>query len=371
MNRWPSFLPALSLASLSLMAAPAFGQQLLIGMSAPLSGPQAYHGRELERGLRAGFASLNDAGGIAGKRVDLVVLDDGGQADRAIANTRALLESGVLALTGYQGAASIEASLPLVEQSGTPMIGVSSSAEVLREPPRRTVFNLRAGAREEAAAMVLQLDTVGLSEIAVVAQDDALGRAGLEGIEVELVRLAIKPQAVVKLAKDASLTDVGKAVQTVCKSRPQALVLVLDSRNALGVIQAARKASCLPQFYAISEAGAQLATSAASGELAGVVVSQVVPHPGTASLPITLDYRRQIGGATPSYTGLEGFIYARVITEALRRCVRDLSRRCLVNALEGRPVELGGYRVQFGPNDRRGSKFVEMTIVTPDGRLRR
>lgn len=375
MKHWLRILAATAAAAwlASSAAEPtSTGQKILIGMSAPLSGPLAPQGRELERGVRAGLAQAAGAGGIAGRQIELVVQDDAGQPERAVANTRALLDAGVLALTAYQGAASIEAVLPLIDQSGIALIGASSSAEVLRDPPRRGVFNLRAGAREEAAAMVLQLDTVGLSEIAVVAQDDALGRAGLEGVQVELVRLAIKPQAVVRLARDASGAQVIQAAQAACKSRPQALVLVLDARNALEVIRAARKTGCQPQFYAMSEAGAQLAAGAsAAGELAGVIVSQVLPHPGTASSPIVQDYRRQILDAPPTYPGLEGFLYGRVVVEALRRCARDLTRRCLATALETRPVEMGGYRVQFGPNDRRGSRFVEMTIVTPEGRFRR
>ncbi|TWO72909.1 ABC transporter substrate-binding protein [Caenimonas sedimenti] len=347
-------------------------QKVTVGMSTPLTGPLAHYGRELERGLRVGLGQANAAGGANGREVELLVRDDAGQPDRAVTNTRALLEGGVIALTGYHGAASIEAVLLLVEQSGVPLIGAASSAEVLREPPRRGVFNLRAGAREEAAAMVLQLDTVGLSEIAAIVQDDALGRAGLEGIQVELTRLALKPQAVEKLPQGATAPDISRATQAVCKQRPQALVLALDAQNALAVIRAARKAACLPQFYVMSEAGAQLVAGGASpGELAGVVVSQVVPHPGTAAAPAALDYRRLLGAAAPSYPGLEGFLYARVLVEGLRRCGREPSRRCLVAALEARPVDAGGYRVQFGANDRRGSKFVEMTIVTPDGRFRR
>lgn len=370
-----AFTFLLALTALTTMAAEpgVTAQKVTIGMSAPLTGSLAYYGQELERGVRAGLAQVNAAGGVGGREIDLLVKDDAGQPSRTLANTRALLESGILALTGYHGAASIEAVLPLVEEAGVPMIGAASSAEVLREPPRRLVFNLRAGAREEAAAMVLQLDTVGLTKISTIAQDDALGRAGLEGIQVELIRLTLKLQAVVTLAKDAAAADVERAVQAACKERPQALVLALDAGNAMAVIRSARNAGCFPQFYVMSEAGAQLLAGAASPhELSGVVVSQVVPHPSTGAAPATLDYQRQLkAGAVPSYPGLEGFIYARVLIEGLRRCGKDPSRRCLIRALESRAIDVGGYRVQFGPTARRGSNFVEMTIVTPDGRFRR
>lgn len=379
-NDWDAAMKALGCALLlaagatCLAAEPGVSaSKVSVGMSVPLTGPLAAYGTQLRRGLALGLEQVNAAGGIAGREIELVVKDDGGRPEQAVTNTRALLETGVLAMTGYHGAGTIEAVLPLLDSAGVPLIGAASSAELLREPPRRHVFNLRASAREEAAAMVLHLDTVGLTEIAVLAQDDALGRAGLAGMQHELVRLAMRPQAVARLAPDASAAAVSQAVQLACRGRPQALVLVLDARNALAALRAARRAGCSSQYYVTSEAGAQLlAAGTQSGEVAGLIVSQVVPHP-TASLPVVAEFQRAAAaaGTASSHAALEGFIYARVVTEALRRCSRELSRRCIVAALEARPLDLGGYYLQFAPNDRRGSRFVEMTIVTADGRLRR
>lgn len=345
-----------------------------IGMTVPLTGPLATYGTQLRRGLTLGLDQVNAGGGVAGRAIELLVKDDAGRPEQAVANTQALLEGGVLAMTGLHGAGTIEAVLPVLDAASVPLVGVASSAELLREPVRRHVFNLRAGAREEAAAMVLHLDTLGITDVAVLAQDDALGQAGLEGIQIELIRLSMRPQAVVRLAPEASAAATAAAVQQACARRPQGLVLVLDARNALGAIRNARRAACGVRFYVTSEAGAQLlADGAQSSELAGVIVSQVVPHPASAALPLQAEFQRvsAAAGVTPSYPALEGFIYARALVEAMRRCGRELTRRCLVSALESKPLDLGGYRLQFAPNDRRGSRFVEMTIVTTDGRFRR
>ena len=300
-----------------------------------------------------------------------MVQDDGGRPEHAIANTGAMVEAGVLAMTVYHETAVIEAVLEAVlEAAGAPLVGVASSAEFLREPPRELVFNLRAGAREEAAAMVLHLDTLGLTELAVLAQQDALGRAGLEGIQVELIRLAMRPQAVARLAPDAS----ADAVRQACRGTPQGLLLVLDARNTLAAIRAARRAACGSRLYVVSDAGAQLLGAGGNAaELAGVIVSQVVPHPASASIPLVAEFQRASAsaGLEPTHPALEGFIYTRALVEALRRCGRDLTRRCLVTALEAKPIDLGGYRLSFGPKERRGSRFVEVTIVTGDGRFRR
>jgi len=365
----------LAIGSATAAAEPGVtANKVAIGISAPLTGPLAGYGTQLRRGLALGLEQVNAGGGVAGREIELLVRDDAGRPAQALANTQALLDAGVLAMTGYHGAGTIEAVLPVLEAAGVPLVGAASSAEVLREPPRRNVFNLRAGAREEAAAMVLHLDTLGLTEVAVLAQDDALGRAGLEGIQVELIRLSMRPQAVVRLTPDADAAAITQTVQQACRGRPQGLVLVLDARNALGAIRAAKRVACGARFYVTSEAGAQLlAGGTEAGEIAGVIVSQVVPHPASASLPLQAEFQRatSAAGVTPSHPAMEGFIYARALAEALRRCGREPTRRCLVAALESKPLDLGGYRLQFAPNDRRGSRFVEMTIVTADGRFRR
>jgi branched-chain amino acid transport system substrate-binding protein len=105
----------------------------------------------------------------------------------------------------------------------------------------------------------------------------------------------------------------------------------------------------------------------------GVVVPQVVPPPTRPDMPIVAEYQRAAAAAqlTPSYAGLEGYLYGRVLQEALARCARDATRRCIGAALEARPVDLGGYRVQFAPGDRRGSRYVDMTYLAADGRFRR
>ena len=352
-------------------AEPSAGRKILIGMTAPLTGSMGTYAAGLEQGLRLGFAHLNANGGIGGRAVELLVKDDAGDPVRATSNAQELANAGILALTGMHGMPAIEAVLPMAERMELPVIGVASGAESLREPPRQNVFNLRAGIRDETSAMVLHLDTIGLTEIAALAQDDALGRAGLEGVQFELMRLAIRPQALLTLHSEASPKEVTQSVEAACRNRPQALVLALNARNALPVIRAARRIGCAPQIYVTSEAGAQLA----GPELAGVMVAQVLPHPSAGTIPLVTELQRRLSvapaSAQPTYPLLEGYVYAQFISEGLRRCTSDLTRRCLISALEARAIDAGGYRVQFSPKDRRGSHFVEMTIVTKDGRFRR
>jgi branched-chain amino acid transport system substrate-binding protein len=349
-------------------------RRIVIGTSVPLSGRSAEHGAELVRGIRLGFERLNASGGIGGRSVELLARDDGGSPERAVSNTRELIADGVLVVTGYLGVDSIEAVLPLIERAGVPVIGVATSAELTRDPVRPLVFNLRAGARDEAAAIISQLDSIGLTSIAAISQDDALGRAAREGIRIELARLAMSPVVQVQLAAGADERAFKGAVDEVCKSRPQALVLLMDATSASLALRMVRQRSCAGQIVVLSDAGAQMvAESKTPGELAGLVVAQVLPSPASLASPWLVEYAHQVAaaGAKPGYPSLEGYVYARIIGEALARCARDMTRRCIVAALEARPIDLAGYRVQFTPADHRGSRYVDMTIVTSNGRFRR
>jgi ABC-type branched-subunit amino acid transport system substrate-binding protein len=345
--------------------------KLVIGTSLPLSGRLATMGTELLRGMQLGFAQIN---GVGGRAVELVAKDDLGQPERAVANTRELIAEGVFAMVGYAGSATIEASLALIEEAGVPLIGVASSAEFLREPARPLVFNLRAGMREEVEAVVTQLDSMGITEIAAISQDDTLGRAVREGMRDKLSLLGMRPVVQAQVPARHDDLAVRRSVAFVCEDRPHVIALLLDATNALPALQHARELKCTKQFYVMNEAATQLlADGAAARELAGVIVPQVVPHPSSTLVPLVADYARQAGldGVKPSYLGLEGYLYARVFGEALRRCGRVVSRRCLVASLEERSMNVGGYRVQFSKTDHRGGRFIEMTFVTSDGRLRR
>ena len=366
------------LLALAVSAVPRTGSAqpapIAIGMSTPLTGPTASYGKGLAQGVRAGLAHAR-GGGLEARRVELLVRDDGGDPQRTMANTRELLQAGVVALTGYHGARPLEAALPLLDARGsTPMVGAASSAESLRTPPRRWLFNLRAAAGDETAAMVFHLDTIGIGQIAVIAQDDGLGRAGVEGMEVELARISVRPVAIARVSAQAGQREIEDAVETVCKASPQAALLALDARNALLAIRQARQRNCRPQFYLLSEAGSDLAAQGASpAEIAGVVVSQVLPSPERPAHPLAAEFMRDVprDPAVSRYAALEGYLYGRVLAESLRVCARTPVGDCMIAAIEGGRVEVPGYRLKFGAQERRGSRFVELTLIGADGRLHR
>jgi ABC-type branched-subunit amino acid transport system substrate-binding protein len=370
-------------AVFGLLAAVAVqAQALAVGTTLLLSGPQAAYGRGLQHGAQLAVDRANAAGGVNGRLLALVVLDDQGDAQRAATNARQLLERGVVAITGVHGAPATLAVAEAIAPGGAPqaaLVAPATGAESLRDPPRPGVFHLRAGVAAEASAAMLHLDTVDITRYTLVSQAGPLGTSALERLTLELVRIATRPLASERLADGVTPEEVKRLMAKVCALGPEALVLATDAVQAAGALAAARSQLCAAQYFVFSEAGAALAErppgAAGAHPMAGLLVTQVVPHPGNLHHPLVAEYRRALGaqrapeqGSCPS---LEGDLGARVVQEALRAGGREAGRACLLQTLGTRTLELAGLKVQFGSAQRQPRPFVEITLLDSDGRFRR
>lgn len=354
-----------------------------IGMTAPLSGPNAAYGLGLQHGARLAMARTNAAGGVGGRPLELLVLDDGGDALRAAANARQLLQRGVVALTGAHGASVTAAIAQVIAPEGgpgpiVPLVAPATGADSLREPPLPGVFHLRAGTAEEASSAVLHLDTIGVTRYALLTQADALGDAGRDRVLHELIRIAIRPAANERLAATPSVTDIERAVALLCTAKPEAVILALDAERASTALATARKLRCAAHYLVFSETGVALSArpEGASGPhpQGGLLVTQVVPHPNQRSHPFVEEYQRALtaqGTGPGSYPSLEAYFAMRVIEEALGFCDRDPTRTCLLKVLAARSFNLPGLTVRFGSAQRQPNPYVELTLLDAQGRFRR
>jgi ABC-type branched-subunit amino acid transport system substrate-binding protein len=377
-------LSLLTLAAGVVHAQPSLqSQPLVIGMTVPLSGSEAAFGRGLQQGARLAVERANAAGGVGGRPLVLLALDDQGDAARAAANARQLLEQGAIAITGALGArATAAVAEALRAQAGAEpavaLVAPVTGAESLRDPPLPGLFHLRAGLAEEASAAMLHLDTIGVTRFAVLSQADRLGESGRERLLFEINRLAMRPLANETLTEGASPEEIKRVLDKVCALRPEAMVLATDATRARLAMAAARSQPCAAHYVVFSETGAALserpAGSTGRHPLAGLMVTQVVPHPNNALHPVALEYQRVLavhGAGTGSHASLEGYLAARVVQEALRPCARDPSRSCLLQSLATRTFDLPGMRVQFGAGQRLARPFVEITMLDSEGRFRR
>jgi len=348
---------------------------LVLGQSAAFSGPNAELGQQYHLGAQIYFEKLNASGGINGHPVVLKKLDDGYEPDRCAANTRQFIGDGVFALFGYVGTATTAAALPLATEARTPLFAPLTGAQSLREPYNRHVVHLRASYQEETAAIVKQTTAVGIRKIAVFHQNDAYGRAGLDGVKQALAALKMDTVAVGTVERNS--TDVSAALAAILPKAPEAIVQVGTYKACAVFIRLARKAGFTGTFYNVSFVGTQALLDELGALAAGVVVSQVMPYPYSPVTPLSSEYLAALGaegnrGIAPNYSGMEGYVAARLFAEVARRAGKNLTRDSFLSTLQSAgTLNLGGLSLNYGPQKNAGSSFVELTLLTKDGSVRR
>jgi branched-chain amino acid transport system substrate-binding protein len=144
-------------------AEPVSPPEIVLGMSTVLSGPAADLANEVRQGVLAGLERVNRAGGVHGRKLRLVVLDDGYEPARTALNMRKLIDKeNVLAVIDNVGTPTAIASIPIVNEKKTLFFAPFSGAGILRNnPPDRYVINFRANYAEETAPMIDALTAGG------------------------------------------------------------------------------------------------------------------------------------------------------------------------------------------------------------------
>lgn len=344
---------------------------IVLGQSAPFTGPAAQLGIQFHQGAKVFLDAYNAQSGR--RAVQIKTLDDGYEPDRCAANTQKLIDEDVFALFGYIGTPTSLAALPLAVKDKVPFVAPFTGAMALREPFHKNVFHLRASYNDETALMVRQLTHLGLKKIAVFHQNDAYGKAGLDGVTLALAEQQLKPIAQATVERNS--VEVAPAVKTLLAARPDAVVQVGAYKACAAFIREARKAGFGGTFFNLSFVGTQALSDELGKEAAGVLVTQVVPSPYSQANAIAREFteavRKAGNGASANFSSLEGYLAAKLLVEGLRKAPGKLSREGLITGLESIDrLQLGGFEVSFSAKNHVGSKFVELSMLTGDGKVR-
>ncbi len=344
-------------------------EPLVIGQSAPLSGSNKELGEDIRDGALAYINKVNAAGGINGRKIELLSLDDGNKTDRSEKNTIELLEKhNVVALFGYGSTTLSKPAMPHVDRAKVPFFAPFTGADYMRKF-RPLVFNHRAGYGDELEKVIEHYATFGLKRFAVLHHDDTVGSENLAAVERALQARGLKAVAIASIKRTQK--EIQAEVATVVKSNPEVVICTTLYRTTADFVKQARALHLNSQFVSLSFAGSTALAGALGQAGLGVVMSQVVPTPTKASVPIVREYQQAIKGLAPgkvhSFTGLESYIAAKVLVEGIRRAGPNVSRASLIKGLESiESYDLGGYIVGFSPKDHNGSKYVGLTILGRD-----
>ncbi|MEO8718320.1 MAG: ABC transporter substrate-binding protein, partial [Burkholderiales bacterium] len=337
MKRLAAWGVAGALAASSALAETGVTQdKILLGEAAVFSGPAAQLGIQVRNGIRAYLDYVNAQGGVHGRKIELVTEDDRYETAVAPAASKKLIEEHkVFGLIGYVGTPTGVAHLPVVTQAKVPLVGMFTGAEVLRVPFNRYIFHVRASYYDETDKIVEQVVSIGGKKIAVFYQNDAYGQAGLKGVELATQKRGLKVAALGTVERNT--IKVEDAVKSIYAARPDAVVMISQYTSCAEFIRQMKKAGSNATFYNVSFVGSKALSDALGKEGVGVAISQVVPFPWGRAVPVVKEYQQlseKAGFTDFNFSAMEGFLFAKVAVEGLRRAGRNLTRESYIAALE-------------------------------------
>lgn len=343
--------------------------EILLGQSAVLSGQLGEAASTLQAGARLTFDDANANGGVAGRMLRLVALDDELQPDKALANYRTLaLEHKVFACVCGTGAAPTLAGAAVLRESGVPLIGASAVTDSVRDKTRGVAYYVRASSMRELEALVQHLTTLGMSRIAFV----HLATPG--GEEIKSQMQAVLAAQKLQLHASAGVAPNGagaqEAAQLLASSQPQAVVLFMSGAAAAAVMQATWQRGAAPTFYGMSIVSGETTARLLGAKSRGLAVAQVTPYPWDGANADAIAFRRlaQNAKVPVNYHSYEGYLAGRVVVEALQRAGRELTRERLHAVLRSLRMRVAGMDIDFTGNQHTGTRFVELVQVKQDGR---
>lgn len=355
-------------------ASAAAARTVILGQSVPLTGAASEIGLAFAAGCRLYATHFNEMQAAGGIHLKLLQLDDGYDAARAAANARTLLTTDKAdMLFGFVGTASSEAGAAAAAQQGTLLFAPFAASDSLRAAAHPNVFHVRPSMADEAFKIVRQCATVGQTRIALVGDEDAMGRAGLAAVQQAMTDQKLGPLVASALVPAAG-DKLDAALAAVQKQNPQAIVLVSLSSTTANVIRKLRKGGYSGAFMAFSIVGIDPLYAALGKDIGGIVISQVVPSPRPSGIPIVKEYLAAIDNSdqTASYEGLEGFIAAKAAGEAVRRAGRGFTPASLQRVMAGMTdYDVGGFRINLRPGLRDPQRSIDLISITADGRVLR
>ncbi|MGI9229938.1 MAG: ABC transporter substrate-binding protein [Gammaproteobacteria bacterium] len=348
-----------------------FDDYILFGQSAAFSGEAQELGKDMRLGIEAAFREAQANGGVHGREIKLLSLDDAYEPEAAIVNTRKLIEEeDVFALIGAVGTPTSRSAVPVAAAAKVPYIAPFTGAEILRDPKWNNVMNLRASYYQETEAMVRYLtQELDIKRVSVLYQDDSFGLAGYNGVIRALTKRGMEAVAVAVYPRNTRAVKTG--LLKLRRAAPEAVIMIGSYRPVAEFIAWSRQLEFNPVFMTLSFVGGNALVQLLGDKGIGVFVTQVVPFPKRDDLPVLKQYRAALAAvapdAPPGFVSLEGYLAGRLTVAALERAGPQPDRENFVEAIRSiKQMDLGGFTLSFDGNNQ-GSNKVFLTIISEGG----
>ena len=365
-----AFLTVALGASLALAVTPGISDNsILIGSCSALDGPAHFLGRQTVLGASAYLHMVNDDGGVFGRKIQLQAFDDSYDPDRATACFKRMTKEGVFALGFFVGTPTAKVYVPLAEEEKIPVVGLFTGAQLLYEPLKHEIINVRASYYDETREQVDKLWEVNIRKIGVIYQDDPFGKAVLDGVKLALQKHNATPAGLGTFTRNS--VDIAAGLKEVMAARPQAVIIAGPYAPAAAIVRQAHSDGWKPQFLTVSFVGTEEFIREAGPDADGTIITQVMPPYDRIDYPTVAEYRKCLAkyspGEAPTFVSLEGFVDAMVLVEGLKRAGKDLTRERFIAGIESiREMNAGlGPKLilNYSSSDHKGFDNVYPTIV--------
>ncbi len=342
---------------------------ILIGSCSALDGPAHFLGRQTVLGASAYLHKINDEGGVFGRKIELQAFDDSYDPDRAPACFKRMTKEGVFALGFFVGTPTAKVYVPLAQEEKIPVVGLFTGAQMLYEPLKHEIINVRASYYDETRVEVDKLWEANIHKIGVIYQDDPFGKAVLDGVKLALQKHSASPAGLGTFARNS--VDIVAGLKEVMAAHPQAVVIAGPYAPAAAVVKQAHMDGWKPQFLTVSFVGTEEFIREAGPDAEGTIITQVMPPYDRFDYPTVAEYRKCLAkyspGEAPTFVSLEGFVDAMVLVEGLKRAGKDLTRERFISAIESihdMNAGLGPKLIlNYSASDHKGFDNVYPTMV--------
>ncbi|MEO7390760.1 MAG: ABC transporter substrate-binding protein, partial [Ramlibacter sp.] len=315
MNYIQSLARSVMVAALALLSGAALAQDgvtktsIVLGQSVALTGPGSSLASPFHDGAKLYFDRVNAAGGVNGRKIELVTMDDRGDAQITAANTKKLLEQGVFSLFGYYGSPQVTASYPMIKDGDVLLFAPMAAADEFRGAVYANVYSIRPGYAEEAAAITRHAETLGAKRIAILHGTDSESMAALDSA------IRTMPGIGANVVANAAVTSgsVATSVNKVLAAKPESVLVIGDANGAATVVRDLRAKGFRGPIYGFSNTGESLLAEQLGPAGAGVVLVRVVPKSDTAKVAVVRELMADAAAAKlgkPNVYMLEGYIAA-------------------------------------------------------------
>jgi branched-chain amino acid transport system substrate-binding protein len=337
----------------------------------PFTGQLASSNAEGVKGAEIFFDALNAKGGINGRKIQIKKLDDKQDAKESARLVKELIDQrDVLSVFMPRTTPSANAMMTLTDSAGVPMVGPQTGAIAVTEPLKRHVFTMRASYQDEVISLIKLLHDTGTRRFGFLVASDAFGKDVMGGVDKAMKELKLEPVSIQPV--DQQTPEVSGAVAKMLADKPDAIILIAGVKGASDFAAQYRQQGGFAKFGTLSNNGSDSFVKALGDFKRGVMVTQIVPSPNRRTSRLVREYIEAMAaaGTPPSFVSLHGYVAAKVLAEGLRRAGRNVTPQTLSTALDNLgSYDLGDYRIEFNSNQRLGSKFVEASIISVDGKM--